>query len=173
MVRIKETVKWFVLNRIAPSLPTSKLRVWALKRCGVEITTPIHIYGGFNVRLGSGRLVILPGVSIGPKVLLDGRGELIVGENVTIAYEAIIWTEHHDYNDIHFGPKRGKVTIEKYAWICSRAIILPGVTIGEGAVVASGAVVTISVAPYTIVGGVPAKPIGVREQKDYLYGYTR
>ena len=55
------------------------------------------------------------------------------------------------------------VVIENYAWIGMRAMILPGVTIGEGAVVAAGAVVSRDVAPYTVVGGVPAKPIGRRQ----------
>ena len=61
---------------------------------------------------------------------------------------------------------KGALTeIGEYAWICSRSIILPGVKVGEGAVVASGAVVTKDVPPYTIVGGVPAKVIGKRERK--------
>jgi maltose O-acetyltransferase len=79
---------------------------------------------------------------------------------------------NHDYNDIHFCGKGAPVEIGKYAWICSRAIILPGITIGEGAVVASGAIVTKDVAPYTVVGGIPAKRIGNREKKLYNYGYT-
>jgi acetyltransferase-like isoleucine patch superfamily enzyme len=54
------------------------------------------------------------------------------------------------------------VTIEDYAWISCRVVILPGVTIGKGAVVAAGAVVTTNVPPYTIVGGVPAIEIGKR-----------
>ena len=56
----------------------------------------------------------------------------------------------------------GLVKIEDYAWICSRAIILPNVTIGKGAVVASGAVVTKNVDAYTVVGGIPAKKIADR-----------
>ena len=62
--------------------------------------------------------------------------------------------------------------IGAYSWICSRAIILPGVTIGEGAVVASGAVVTKDVEPYTVVAGMPAKVISYRERKNYEYGYN-
>lgn len=58
--------------------------------------------------------------------------------------------------------------IEDHAWIGARVIILPGVTVGEGAVVAAGAVVTRSVPPYAVVGGVPAKRIGERN-RDLLY----
>lgn len=61
------------------------------------------------------------------------------------------------------------MTIGDYAWLCSHCIILPGVTIGEGAIVASGAVVTKDVEPWTVVGGIPAKEIAKREQKDYDY----
>lgn len=56
-----------------------------------------------------------------------------------------------------------------YCWICSRAIVLPGVNIGEGAVVAAGAVVCKDVEPWSVVGGVPAKKIGERERKGYDY----
>ncbi len=94
-----------------------------------------------------------------------------IGENAVIAYEAIIWTLNHDYNDIHFCGKGAPVKIGAYAWICSRSIILPGVCVGEGAVVASGAVVTKDVPPYTVVAGIPAKVIGYREKKNYAYGY--
>ena len=61
--------------------------------------------------------------------------------------------------------------IGKYAWVCSRSIILPGITVGEYAVVASGAIVTKDVPPYAIVAGIPAKVVGYREKKKYEYGY--
>ena len=59
--------------------------------------------------------------------------------------------------------------IEDYVWICSRSILLPGVHIGEGAVIASGAVVTKDVEPYTVVGGIPAKKIGERKNRELNY----
>jgi len=93
----------------------------------------------------------------------------LIKRNVTIASEAIIWTLHHDYNDLNFKTVGDKVIIEEYVWICSRAVILPGVTIGRGAVVATGSVVTKNVPPFAIVGGVPAKQIGTREDKNYKY----
>ena len=72
--------------------------------------------------------------------------------------------EQHDINDAMFGSNNsgGSVVIENHAWISSRSVILPHNIIGEGAVVAAGAVVTKSVPAYAIVGGVPAKIIGQR-----------
>lgn len=100
---------------------------------------------------------------INTKVLLDGRGgKLEIGENVDIAREVNIWTLEHDVNDPCHMAKGDDVTIEDYVWIASRVTILPGVKIGRGAVVASGAVVTKDVPAMSIVGGVPAKVIGKR-----------
>ena len=66
------------------------------------------------------------------------------------------------------------MSIGDYAVIMTRAIILPGVTVGEGAMVAAGAVVSKDVPPYTIVGGVPAKKIGDRAKSlDYVCDYYR
>lgn len=98
--------------------------------------------------------------------VLDGRGgEIFIGDNVDIAQETNIWTLEHDVNDNGHAPKKGDVHIDHHAWIASRATILPGVNIGYGAVVASGAVVTKDVEPMMIVGGVPAKVIGNRKNE--------
>ena len=109
------------------------------------------------------RISIGSHTNINKKCVLDGRGSLIIGNNVDIAQETNIWTEQHDYNSPSFKAFVGRVTIEDYVWIASRATILPGVTIGRGAVVACGAVVTKDVAPFSIVAGVPAKVIGIRQ----------
>ena len=75
-----------------------------------------------------------------------------------------IWTMQHKVNDPDFGGESAPVIIGDYAWISCRTVLLPGVRVGEGAVVAAGAVVTKDVEPYAIVGGVPAKKIGERSQ---------
>lgn len=100
--------------------------------------------------------------SINKRVLLDGRGPLVIGNNVDIAQEVNIWTEQHDYNDPMYKSVCKPVVIEDYVWIASRATILPGVTISRGAVIASCAVVTKDVPALAIVAGVPAKIIGYR-----------
>jgi maltose O-acetyltransferase len=101
---------------------------------------------------------------INTRCLLDGRvGTIKIGNNVDIARETNIFTLEHDpHSDIH-DSRSGNVVIEDYVWIASRVTILPGVTIGRGAVVASNAVVTKDVEPAAIVAGIPAKKIGVRK----------
>lgn len=128
----------------------------------VEFTNPRNVYTGDNC-------------TINKNVLLDGRGgKIIIGNCVDIAQEARIWTLQHDYNDPDYKAVGGDVNIKDYAWLASRCTILPGVTIGKGAVVATGAVVTKDVPDYTIVGGIPARKIGTRSQNlKYQLGKQR
>ena len=167
---IKNGLIWIICNDFLAKFPSKHVRRWGLRFLGVNTCKDVRFYQGFHIRSPKG-ISIGDGSSIGPKVLLDGRKGLTIGKNVTIAYEAIVWTLNHDYNDIHFCGKGAPVVINDYAWICSRSIILPGITIGEGAVVASGAVVTKDVPPYAVVAGVPARIIGQREKKNWEYGY--
>ncbi|MBN2145988.1 MAG: acyltransferase [Anaerolineales bacterium] len=102
--------------------------------------------------------------SIGHHAILDGRNGLTIGENVNLSTGVWIWTLQHDPQSPDFATQGGPVVIEDYAWVSCRAIILPGVKVGRGAVVAAGAVVTKDVPSYAIVGGVPAKVISQRTQ---------
>lgn len=96
--------------------------------------------------------------------LLDGRKyRIVTGSDVSIGPEAAILTLGHDPQSPDFADRGGDVVIGDRVWIGYRAIVLPGVTIGEGAVVAAGAVVAKDVDAYTIVAGVPAKPTNQRE----------
>lgn len=95
--------------------------------------------------------------------IFDGRHyQIKTGSNVSIGPEATILTLGHDPQSADFKDLGGDVLIEDYAWIGYRAIILPGITIGEGAVVGAGSIVTRNVSPYTIVAGNPAKFIKSR-----------
>lgn len=160
----------YFVNICLSYFPSKHIRYWGLKILGMKLKKNIRFYQGFHIRAPK-NITIEEGVSIGPKVLLDGRCGLFIGKNAVLAYDCIIWTLNHDYNDIYFRGKGAPVKIGSNSWICSRSIILPGIIIGEGAIVASGAIVTKDVEPYTIVGGIPAKVIGKREKKPYNYGY--
>lgn len=161
----------YILQCIIPYVPSNRLRCFFLRIYGIEMKSNVKFNIGFSIRNPKG-ISIDEGVCVGPGVLLDGRKGLTIRKNAVIAYQAIIWTLNHDYNDELFCGKGASVEIGENAWICSRSIILPGVSIGEGAIVASGAVVTKDVEPYDIVGGVPARIIGKREKKKYKYGYN-
>lgn len=169
--RLQPGWEWWFTNSFLYNFPSKRFRNYMLKRMGLTFKGDVRIYAGFHIRNPRG-IVIENGVSIGPKVLLDGRMGLTIQEGAVIGYGAIIWTLNHDYNDVHFCGKGASVSIGRYAWVCSNSIILPGVTIGEGAVVASGAIVTHDVPPFSIVAGIPARIIGQREQKEYKYGYS-
>lgn len=164
---IKRSLMWFWINNIVTHIPSRHIRLAFLRFAGAKIGK-ISMFGQFEIRKPSG-LHIGDGCSIGLRVLLDARNGLVLRKNVTIASDVIIWTQHHDYNNPKFSVSGAPVIIEEYAWICSRSIILPGVKIGRGAVVASGAIVTKDVPNYAVVGGGPAKIIGERQCKEYDY----
>ena len=95
--------------------------------------------------------------------LFDGRKfQIRTGSNVSIGPEAAILTLGHDPRSATFKDQGGDVVVGDRVWIGYRAIVLPGVTIGEGAVIGAGAVVTKDVEPYAIVVGNPARKVGVR-----------
>ncbi|MEX0895698.1 MAG: acyltransferase, partial [Patescibacteria group bacterium] len=114
---------------------------------------------------------------IGEKASLDGRkqlpnsqGGLSIGDHVDIASDVMIWTSEHDITDPQMKAVEEKVVIEEYVFIGPRSIILPGVKIGRGAVIAAGAVVTKDVPERAIMAGVPAKQLS--ERPESALGYT-
>lgn len=125
---------------------------------GASINTGLKIFGG------RGKVWIGRNTTIQIQCLFAGVGmaDLRIGENVAIAYRTTILLGTHDLQDPGFAGVVSPVTIEDYCFIGANVVIGPGVTIGRGAVVAAGSVVTRDVAPYAIVGGNPAKPIGQR-----------
>lgn len=125
------------------------------------------LYSGFTVRKPS-EIRIGAGTVVGYNCELDGRKGLTIGRNVNISSDVKFYTLQHDYNDPEFSAIGAPIVVEDYAWVSVRAIVLPGVTIGRGAVVAAGAVVTKDVPAFNVVGGIPAKILGKRNEKmDY------
>ena len=133
---------------------------------GTSIHTGLRFFSLRNLKIGKDTVV-------GYGAFLDGREELTIGSHVDIASEVMIYNSEHDIHSPTFSAINGAVVIEDYVFIGPRAIILPGVTIGKGAVVAAGAVVTKDVPEFAIVGGVPAKVIGERKNKKPSYKIGR
>lgn len=151
----------FFYGRLAGRVPSQTLRRLMLQFAGMQIGQGTVIYGGGEYRCAR-KIRIGLGSSIGHGTKIDGRGTVTIGSSVNISSEAWIWTAEHDIQSVAFDYTSAPVFIDDYAWIGGRTIVLPGVHIGKGAVVASGAIVTKSVNEYSIVAGVPAKQIGTR-----------
>lgn len=104
---------------------------------------------------------------------LDNRRGITIGNNVGVAHGTRIYTLGHNIDSSDFETKGAPVIIEDNAFIFSNAMIMPGVTIGNGAIILPGSVVTKSVAPRKIVGGNPAKVIKERTAAiDYNQSYN-
>jgi acetyltransferase-like isoleucine patch superfamily enzyme len=183
---------WVYLATLTGYIPSHIVRLFLYRyvfRIEIGRDSSIHWRARFNLPSG---IVIGHNTIIGNDAFLDGRfkrvwskGEgklaryikdffssthrpLTIGNNVSIAGEVRIYTMEHDIDDPMFAEIGGPVVIEDYVVVGTRVTILPGVTIGKGAVIASGAVVTKDVAPYAVVGGVPAVVIKQRS-KDLRY----
>ena len=154
----------FLLLRWLAEFPSQTIRHFVLRRAGLRLGTQSVIFMGAEIR-SPWKIEIGNSTSIGHNCVLDGRGRLKIGNNVNFSSEVMIWTVQHDPQSSTFDVRYGQVVIEDDAWVSCRAVVLPGVTIGQGAVVAAGAVVTKSVEPYTIVAGIPAKVIGTRNSQ--------
>lgn len=130
----------------------------------------IHMWARFydprGIKLGEDTI-------IGDHAFLDGRDKIVIGDHVDVASYVMIYNSEHDINSEDFHAVTAPVEIEDYVFIGPRAIILPGVKIGRGAVVGAGAVVTRDVPDFAIVGGVPAVKIGERKNKDLHYRLGR
>ena len=145
--------------------PTTILRIWLRElvqflRRRLLARRRIRVH---STALILGRCNINGDVHIGPRAvvqssLLDGRGGLEIGADAFVDHATIL-TAMHDLDDPHFKTVRRPVVIEPFAILFRGATVLPGRTVGRGAIVAVGSVVSNDVAPMTVVAGNPARVI--------------
>jgi maltose O-acetyltransferase len=166
----------YLTNHLVAHLPSFRLRhAWYRRVLGLSLAPGCGIHMGCFVWFNGPGQIRLVGSSIGTRTrinrdcCLDVRGPLSIGHDVSVSPEVMILTGQHRHDRADFAFETRPVVIDDYVWIGSRALILPGATIGRGAVVAAGAVVSGRVPPMTVVGGVPARPIGVRPERSVGY----
>lgn len=153
--------------------PSHRFRNYWYRRAGIVLpsTSSIHWRAEFYA---PERITIGPHTIIGDTAFLDGRSGLSIGSNVNIGSHVTIYTRQHDIDAPDFAEVGGPVEVKDYAYIGSHAIVLPGVTIGQGAVVGAGSVVTKDVEPFTLVAGAPARFIRARSRElTYQLGYAK
>lgn len=154
-------IVWNVLvNTIGKSiLVPNKLRYLLYRLAGMNTET-------FNIRSGctfrGKSLVIEKGAFLNHNVFIDSWEKVRIGENTAIAFDVLICTSSHKIggSDKRAGESdRKPVNIGKGCWIGARSTILPGVTIGDGCIIAAGSVVNKDCIPNSIYAGVPAKKV--------------
>ncbi len=161
-----------MLLRWVGFVPSHLIRNFFYRFAGVKIGkgSAIHMWANFfdprGIEIGEDTI-------IGDHSFLDGRDRLKIGDHVDIASQVLIYNSEHDLEAEDFNAITAPVEINDYAFVGPRAIILPGVKIGKGAVIAAGAVVTKDVEEFKIVGGVPAREIGERKLKNPQYKLGR
>lgn len=165
----------YATNHIIAHIPSYTVRhAWYRHVLGWQIGPNAAIFMGQHVQMAgvrsSGKKVSIgKNTVINWDCMLYTTGGLLIGDNVSISAGVWLVTGTHDMNDPHFIDAYRPIVIEDYAWIGMRATILGGTTIGKGAVVMVGAVVTHDVPPYAVVGGVPARVITQRELQNPSY----
>ncbi len=145
----------------------------ALSKNGVEMGNNVSIHRntiiectGVIRELGEG-LIIGNNVGIAQNCFIQVRGFVVIGSNVMFGPGVSVFSENHGFERtdifmINQPTTRKGVKIEDDVWLGTRSVILDGVTIGQGSIVAAGAIVNTSVPPYSIVAGIPAKVIKSR-----------
>ncbi len=150
---------WYIVNMtLFPLLPNYGrlllLRLFGGKVYKTIIYRSVHIFAPWNL--------VTNGGCIGPGVEIYNKALIRLGENVVISQNAWLCTASHDISSDTMTLIVKPMVIGDDVWIAAKSMVLPGVTIGEGAIVAAGAVVTKDVEPWSVVGGNPAKFIKMR-----------
>jgi maltose O-acetyltransferase len=155
-------IRDIILNIIAASVLTPKrVRVAIYRMAGMELETdgiaPGTFMGGTDIIVGSDTFINI-------NCFFDNVASIKIGRGCIIAMEVMFITSYHDIplkpSKVKKGGSEGKnIVVKNNCWIGARATILPGVTIGEGCVVAAGAVVNKDCEPYGLYAGIPAKRI--------------
>jgi acetyltransferase-like isoleucine patch superfamily enzyme len=142
-------------NHLFSRVPLYWFRHWVVRygyglRMGrSNLHRAVFLLSPWNIRVGHN-------VNIQMHCFLDGRGGIQIGNNVDLTPGVRILTEQHDIDSPDYDTVKKPVTLHDHVVVGSWALILPGVTVGEGAVIAAGSVVTRDVEPYTLVAGNPA-----------------
>ena len=165
LMRLLWNVTWALLFRLTPRIGFYGWRAMLLRLFGAKIGSGCHIspscriWAPWNLTLGS-LVALAEGVecySVSP---------IIIGSKVSVSQRAYLCTASHDISTLHLELIHSPIEIDDHAWVCAEAFLGPGVSIGEGAVIAARACVVKDVEPYSVMAGNPARCIRKREIKE-------
>jgi len=160
--RISPEAHDYILNHVVARIPLVNARMRAYDLLGVRLSDWRDSMIMLGAEIHAPRLLRIGHRVIVGAATLDARGHITIGDDVNIGGGAILQTGTHLVDSPTFAAAFAPIIVGSHVWIAQRAMVLGGVTIGDGAVVAAGAVVTRDVDPYIVVGGVPARELRAR-----------
>ena len=146
-------------------LPGSAHRVWLLRAFGARIGRGAVLKPHLRIKF-PWRLALGDHVWLGEGVWIDNLGLVELGSHVCISQGAYLCTGSHDWDSPTFDLSVRPIHVADRAWICARATLAPGTRVGEGTVVALGAVASGELAPWQVYAGVPAVPVRTRPRPE-------
>ena len=152
-------VQWLL---VSSWIPGSAHRRWLLRLFGARLGAGVVLKPGVRVKF-PWRLTIGDHAWVGEGVWIDNLAPVSIGANCCLSQEAYLCTGSHDWSNQRFGLIARPISIGDCAWIAARAILAPGTTVGEGAVLSLGSVGTHRLDPWTIYCGHPAKAVKIRK----------
>jgi putative colanic acid biosynthesis acetyltransferase WcaF len=162
--RLTWNIFWLILFRPSPR-PLHKWRASLLRLFGATLGPDCHFYPAAKV-WAPWNLVCADHVAAGDGVEIYNPSPMQFDSHVILSQDSYICGATHDYNDPAFPLIAYRMHIERYAWICARASVAPGVHVAEGAVLGLGSVATRDLEAWTVYSGHPA--IAVRERTNIL-----
>lgn len=163
ITRFAWSICWTVFCRYSP-VPLHNYRIWFLRLFGGKIADQTLIYPSCKI-WAPWLLETEEKAVIGPYVEIYNPGGVLLKHHSIISQNAFICTATHDYNSADFTYIKKAIVIEPYAWICSRAIVLPGVTCAEGSVLGAGSLTSKDLAAWTVYAGNPA--VAVKKRRNF------
>ena len=154
-------ISWLLLCSLTPKF-LNPWRLLVLKLFGANISGIPFVHGTARIQI-PWHLTLKHRACLGEKVCAYSLGQIEVGEAATVAQEAYLCTGTHDFNSSSMQLITKKISIQRNAFIGVRAMLLPGVTIGENAIVGAQTVVTKDISKDEVVAGNPARTIGTRK----------
>ena len=151
---------WLVTCRWTPKC-FNPWRLWVLRFFGASIHGAPFVYASSKI-YAPFLLKLSDKTTLGPESIIYNLGPITLGERVTVSQNAYLCNGSHDLEDPGLPLLVGNMIVGDDVFIGARAFVLPGVSVGEGAVVGACAVVTKDVEPWTVVAGNPARVVKKR-----------
>jgi putative colanic acid biosynthesis acetyltransferase WcaF len=163
MARLAWSIVWGLLFRPSPR-PMHAWRSFLLRCFGAQLGSNCHFYPRARI-WAPWNLLCADSVTLGDEAEIYNPSPITMGSHAIVSQQAYICGATHDYNDPAFPLISFPMSLGAYCWVCARAAVLPGVNVGDGAVLGLGSIATKDLKPWTVYAGSPAHAVKLRAER--------